>query len=70
MYLLPLLDIIGKRPQSSLYILLIGSSQICSSFVFMGDGISSISSSSGAALKIPFFVLIGGGVFFLVDCTP
>ena len=29
-----------------------------------------MSSSSGATLKIPFFVPLGGGVFFLVDCTP
>ena len=37
----------------------------------MGDGRSSISSSSSSAtLKVPFFVPLGGGIFFLVDCTP
>ena len=70
MYSLPLLDIIGKCPQASIYRLLIGSSKICSSFVLMGGGISSISSSSGATLNITFFMFISGGVFFVVDHKP
>ena len=37
----------------------------------MGGVISSItSSSSGATLKVSFFMLLGRGVFSLVDCTP
>ena len=36
----------------------------------MGGGISSIFSSSGATLKIPFFMLLCGDIFFLVDHNP
>ena len=68
MYSFPLIDRIGKRPQSSVYSLLIGSSQICSSFVLMGCGISS-RSSTGASFKIYPVTIKGGVFFFLVDCT-
>ena len=36
----------------------------------MGGGISSVSSSSSETINIPFFMPLGGGVFFLVDRTP
>ena len=64
MYSFPLLDLIGKQTQSSVYSLLIGWYQICSYVVLMGGGISYTSSSfSGSTLKVPFYTSRWGHIF-------